>query len=336
MESEIKNSADFRRYLLGELSDEECAEIERSLLEDGPYEELLATEQDLIDRYVRGEMDLREGAAFEFHYVDSSPERLKRVAVASAVVNVLPKLAPPPLVQTKKPVYAQSLVNLIREFFRRQKQHTVYAGIIMTFLASTVFLAYKVLVKPGDVGELEKTVEQLRERLDEAELQSRRREEEANKLRQALATQDDGLKAEILKLRQERDASLKRERELAAEVRGRDTGGTSVPQVIPLSPDEGTAGSENDTASTFPIRSKQVRLILRLLKPGQARRLPPRYHVSLNGQVVKERVPVSHTGKGPIVVLNIPAARLVEGTNRIRLDAGEEFAAIGYVLSVDK
>jgi hypothetical protein len=335
MESETKNREDFRRYLLGELSDEECGEIESSLLDDGPYEELLATEQDMIDRYARGEMDLRERAAFEVHYVDSSPERLKRVAVASAVMNVLPKVAPQPFAKTKKAASTQYFINLIRDFFRRHRQHPVYAGIIITLLTSTVFLAYRAWVKPGDVAELGKTVEQLRAQLDEADTKSRRREEDVNKLREALVAQDDRLKSEISKLHQERDASLKRERELISELRSRDTGGTLAPQVISLLPYEGTAGTENHTLPTFPVRNKQVKLILRQ-RPGQARRLPSQYNISLNGRVVAEAVPLRHTRQGPIIELRIPSALLVEGINRITLNAADKYAAVGYVLSVRK
>ncbi len=68
-----------RRYLLGDLTQEERDSIEDRYCVDGEmFEALLATESDLIDAYVRGELTDDERQRFEVEYFKSS-ERRERV-----------------------------------------------------------------------------------------------------------------------------------------------------------------------------------------------------------------------------------------------------------------
>jgi tetratricopeptide (TPR) repeat protein len=55
-----------RRYLLGELSDEEQQKIEEKLLVDNGYvEQMLIAEEDLIDDYISGRLPLRQQQAYK-------------------------------------------------------------------------------------------------------------------------------------------------------------------------------------------------------------------------------------------------------------------------------
>ncbi|HKP13441.1 MAG TPA: hypothetical protein VJZ91_15075 [Blastocatellia bacterium] len=66
-------------YLLGELSTAEQEKLEaRYFLDDALFERLLATEDDLIDRYARGRMSDQERERCERHFL-KSPARRKRV-----------------------------------------------------------------------------------------------------------------------------------------------------------------------------------------------------------------------------------------------------------------
>ena len=66
-------------YLLGELSMPEQEELEaRYFADDALFERLLAAEDDLIDRYARGQMSDQERARCERHFL-KSPARRKRV-----------------------------------------------------------------------------------------------------------------------------------------------------------------------------------------------------------------------------------------------------------------
>jgi hypothetical protein len=74
-----------RRYLLGELPDGERAPFEELYLADAEFfEQLLALENDLIDSYVRGELNESESRRFEAEYLPSPPRR-ERVEFARAL-----------------------------------------------------------------------------------------------------------------------------------------------------------------------------------------------------------------------------------------------------------
>ncbi len=71
-----------RRYLLGEAAGEEQSQIEQRLLTDEDYfNELLRTEEELTDEYVRGELQQGEKEKFELHFVNN-PERRDQVEFA--------------------------------------------------------------------------------------------------------------------------------------------------------------------------------------------------------------------------------------------------------------
>jgi anti-sigma factor RsiW len=76
---------DLKRYLLGELRDDEQASVEQRVFAgDDTHEELLAVEEDLIDAYVGGELSAEDRARFESHFL-SSERRVQKVATARAL-----------------------------------------------------------------------------------------------------------------------------------------------------------------------------------------------------------------------------------------------------------
>ena len=85
-----------RRYLLGELSEQEQVDIEDRAFEDQKVlQEILTVEQDLIDDYVSGDIPEEKRQGFETHFL-ASAERSKKVAFAkalAAVVNASPATA---------------------------------------------------------------------------------------------------------------------------------------------------------------------------------------------------------------------------------------------------
>jgi hypothetical protein len=77
------------RYLLGQMPQEEQAEIEERYLADPDFhQELRAAERDLIDRYVHGELVERE--QFEKSFL-ASPRRRQKVEFARALMRTLDK-----------------------------------------------------------------------------------------------------------------------------------------------------------------------------------------------------------------------------------------------------
>ncbi|MDX2043554.1 MAG: hypothetical protein SF097_20220 [Acidobacteriota bacterium] len=82
-----KDSAKFdllKRYLLGQLAEQQMREIEQRYLADEEFfNELLRVESDLIDQYTNGQFPPEERKQFEDHFLRSA-ERRKRAAQAES------------------------------------------------------------------------------------------------------------------------------------------------------------------------------------------------------------------------------------------------------------
>lgn len=75
-------------YLLGKLSEPERQKIaERYFAEDDFFDQLLEAENDLFDRYVRGQLTDDERVAFE-NYLERLPDGAHKIAVATALMEV--------------------------------------------------------------------------------------------------------------------------------------------------------------------------------------------------------------------------------------------------------
>ena len=81
------------RYLLGHLSEDEQVQVEDRAFADQAYLGALeATEADLIDAYVRGELPQSERRTFEFRFL-TSPGRWNKVEFARSLARVTVELA---------------------------------------------------------------------------------------------------------------------------------------------------------------------------------------------------------------------------------------------------
>src|SRR5215475_3033584 len=81
----LKEAAQIRRYLLGELSDREQSQVEERLLtEEAYFQEFLKMEERLADEYVMGELSEPERGRFETYFMQA-PERRESVAFASTL-----------------------------------------------------------------------------------------------------------------------------------------------------------------------------------------------------------------------------------------------------------
>jgi hypothetical protein len=80
-----------RRYLLGQLAEENVQEIEQRLLaEDDLFQELEVAEDELVDEYVAGELTPPDRAAFEGYFL-SIPERAQNLTFARALLTHVSK-----------------------------------------------------------------------------------------------------------------------------------------------------------------------------------------------------------------------------------------------------
>src|ERR1051325_4584494 len=82
-----------KRYLLGDLSEEEVEQIELSLLLDHKnLEELIIIEETLIDEYLEGALSKHERIKFEGHFL-AAPENRKELLLAKTLRNCIANVA---------------------------------------------------------------------------------------------------------------------------------------------------------------------------------------------------------------------------------------------------
>jgi len=101
MNRELKTRID--RYLLGDLPEAEQLAIEQHYFADAEmFEQVWAAENELVDRYVRGQLLPREAALFEGNYLQS-PTHRARVASAGYLMKAVERRAPQdPAVETDR------------------------------------------------------------------------------------------------------------------------------------------------------------------------------------------------------------------------------------------
>jgi hypothetical protein len=88
MRSQRSNETWQVKYLLGNLTEEEQVQVEDRAFADADYLSALeATEADLIDAYVRGELSPADRRSFEFRFL-TSPERRRKVEFARALATI--------------------------------------------------------------------------------------------------------------------------------------------------------------------------------------------------------------------------------------------------------
>lgn len=94
---EVKSNYDniFERYLLGELSESECRQVEEAYFaDDSLFARFLAVKEDLLDAYARGELVGNKLKCFEQHYLATEPRRQRvdemrdLIQAASGIANV--------------------------------------------------------------------------------------------------------------------------------------------------------------------------------------------------------------------------------------------------------
>src|SRR5215213_406075 len=131
MSSHRGNGGSIRRYLLGELPEEERELVEQRLMSDDDlYQRLLLAEDDLIDEYVSGALSDQDRAKFSRRFLHvpelrqdvKSMMALRKHALKTASQDTArDSPAPPPL----------SLLDWFRKFFMRPAVGVAFAAALL-------------------------------------------------------------------------------------------------------------------------------------------------------------------------------------------------------------
>jgi hypothetical protein len=347
----------FIKYLLGTASESERDDVELSFVDDSTFDDFLATEDAMIKEYLRRELPPHDRSLFEENYLKDSPENVRKVFVATAVLDVFntPTLTRP----TSDPV-----MPALTGWWQNLRSYLGAYGITAIASATSVLIVglifgYQYLAALRHEAEslrtendrLNKTLQEERTRSGEELAETRRRLDKANEQlkntrpsenrsgeagggHDAGAGQDEtqptlagGTRREpITSPPSPRTGENAHNKDIYAQATG-DT----------LSPQGASKGSETITGE---VRKVRIHLLIR---PKMA---AGPYKVKLRlaggGERDLEGLPATGTNRGKAVIIELRPEDLAEGNNVFYIYSREpdgsysKEADDGYVIRVEK
>jgi hypothetical protein len=139
------------RYLLGDLSDEECEQLEeRFFADDQHFSQMLDSEDELLDRYVSGDIPAPERQRFEEHVL-KTPRARQRLEVYRMLLHPLPGEPAPGSDSAKQEAATPGwLRHLLPKRLPRLTLQFSLTALAAVLLAGTVWLFYRSTPAPDD------------------------------------------------------------------------------------------------------------------------------------------------------------------------------------------
>lgn len=130
-----------RRYLLGELDERDQEQLEQRVITNPDYrEEVLITEEELLEEFVNGTLSLREHELFTRMY-SSSPAKRRKVKIARALNRYAAKHSP-----VVQPMAQKSWARSFRELFRTKNRfHQLSLAALILVIVAGSLLVYWLL-----------------------------------------------------------------------------------------------------------------------------------------------------------------------------------------------
>lgn len=158
------NINSIRRYLLGDVSEQERDHIEELLMsDDALYEQLLFAEDDLVDEYIFGTLPDEERAKFKKRFMHV-PELRRSVSVTEALRKHALQTAPEVVVEEER---RPSLLDQLRKFFMQPATAVAFAAVFLGAIGLNVWLFRQNSQLKNRVGQLEAQQTQPRADLEE-------------------------------------------------------------------------------------------------------------------------------------------------------------------------
>lgn len=132
-----------RRYLLGELKEDEQEQLEQRVITDPDYkEEVLITEEELLEEFVNGTLAPRELELFTKVY-SSSPAHRRKVKIALALNRYVAKQVPVVQAVAPKSATKSKTKSLIESFSAKSRFHQFsLAALILVVAIGGTILTY--------------------------------------------------------------------------------------------------------------------------------------------------------------------------------------------------
>lgn len=134
MEKEHDSEAVIRRYLLGDISEEEREQVEQKMLTDGEYfSQISVLEEELVDAYVSQRLSADEQKKFEYYFL-SNPQGIEQVRLAKGLRDHALKRRP---IESTRPGVYKAEPAVKRNYLRSKISVSGYAlaiaAIILVF-----------------------------------------------------------------------------------------------------------------------------------------------------------------------------------------------------------
>jgi len=319
MELSSEEAILIRRYLLGEIAEQDRNLIEVRLLTDPQYfNQLVRVEEELTDQYVRCELSRHEREMFEDHFMNA-PERREDVAFAKALHRYVSSESIVRPVANGPRAWTAFLTDRIPRWRLAMNASLACAAVLLTvavawLLMETARLQRRLSEVGAEREESRRLEQELKRRLDE---QRSRGEDLARQLEISLG----------------RLAQIDREIAGLSKAAGSTTTESSVVSLA-LLPGLGRDGADAAQMRTVILSpgARRLRLELSTDHPG-----PARYRaeaLTAEGELVWSRDALRErsTKIGKAVVITLPVALLTRNSYLIALSAaaaGDNYQRIG-------
>lgn len=293
------NARAIQKYLFGEMSEQEQAEFEQAYFEDNAlFEQLLITEEELIEDYLRNRLTPGIRQKFERGYL-TTPGRREKVEMTRSLLALA---AGPSALKQKKTDGAEIRWQGLRARMKRfwawlaSPPPTFAYAMLLCFVLA---LAYSLWLHNSGSGDPDRL----------AQIDPQQAVDE--QLRQILSDSLGAQQRQLDTLRQQLVETQNRAEQLEAQVRVQSAGRSSYePVLLALASPRTTRSGQTET-SPEKVIPKEARLV-------QFRVFPERiedydqFRIELqttDGQSLwaQARVPVQQTPQGPALSLLIPA-----------------------------
>lgn len=325
-----------KRYLYGEMSDEERDAMEDEFFEnDELFVEIAETENLLVDLYSRKKLVGEELARFE-RSLEKMPERRAKVANAAALQTFIDEErtaeAAQPVVQE------QTFWQKIGDFFTVKSSAFGYsmATILLLFAFATVFLLIDNRRKASEIANLQNQSgwEQKQKELQEKFDTINARFEDLQQQSEAQENAGDSAASELESLREEKER-IQRELERLRQEKNIIPTPSPKPQTqqifaFLLAPTVGTRGGSGSSSRNLSVPQEAKQITFRLVLPEGFDK-EARLTVKLNDQSLASNLPAQKN-----LQVKVAPGDLSEGLNRISITNAEGKEISKYIFTMKK
>ncbi len=333
------NELEIKRFLFGEMSDEERDSVEEELFEnDELFYEIADLENQLVDLYARKKLGGEELVRFE-RSLANLPERRTKIANAVALQTLIDEERP---LEKAVPV-ATTIWQRIADLFKVNTLAFGYsmATLLLLFAVATVFLVIDNRRKSSEIADLQNNQprewEQKQKELESKLATFNERVEELKKEAESQGSAGDRISGELENVSEEKERiekeleELRKERKLTPTPKPNQPSAPTLATFL-LTPTLSSRGGGNTSSRNLSVERETKRITMRLVLPDEVKN-DEKLSVKLNDKIIASNL--TPGGKTSIRI-TISPEDLADGLNRLSVvdAAGKEISK--YIFNLKK